>query len=46
MHSVLRTFVGLDGQVGPAHETGAPQQSSRLPAWAVGVVLGATVGTR
>ena len=48
MHSVLRTFVGVDGQVGPTGETGVPPQNggSRLPMWAVGLVLGATVGTR
>jgi hypothetical protein len=48
MHSLLRAFAGVDGQVGPALESDAPPQSGapRLPVWAVGLVLGATVGTR
>ena len=45
MHSVLRAFVGVDAQVGPARADDAPR-SPRLPEWAAGLVLGATVGTR
>ena len=46
-HSSWRTFVGLDGEVGPtragdADLPGAP----RLPLWTLGLALGATVGTR
>ncbi len=44
--SVLRTFVGIEGEFGPAGPSGdgltAPPP---LPAWMVGVALGATVGT-
>jgi hypothetical protein len=45
--SVFRWFVGLDGELGPAR-VGAPTDaaSSRLPRFAVGLALGATVGTR
>jgi hypothetical protein len=44
--SVLRTFLGVDGEVGPA--TGpenAFNTSGRLPEFAIGLALGATVGT-
>lgn len=46
--SALRTFVGIDGQLGPADAPGVhePNQKRPLPTWMVGVALGATVGTR
>jgi hypothetical protein len=46
--SVLRTFVSVDGDIGPAGEpTPTPMaNASRLPAWSGGLALGATVGTR
>jgi hypothetical protein len=46
--SVVRGFVGLDGELGPS---GAPpareldDHAQRLPSWTVGLALGATVGT-
>jgi hypothetical protein len=52
--SVLRGFVGLEGELGPAGASGqqlpkgAPDFSSDapgLPIWTVGLALGATVGT-
>ncbi len=45
--SVLRTFVGLEGEVGPAGATDERASSlGRLPAFCFGLALGATVGTR
>jgi hypothetical protein len=46
-HSVVRTFVGVEGEIGA---TAAPGTSPlpdgrRLPVWVVGLALGATVGT-
>jgi hypothetical protein len=45
--SPVRAFAGLDGELalgrGPAD---VPVGAPRLPAWTIGVVLGATVGTR
>jgi hypothetical protein len=45
--STLRTFVGIDGAVGPDRAPGAelPRDAPRLPHWTAGVTLGATVGT-
>ena len=44
--SVFRTFIGLDGEVGPARAELAPNVSSpRMPVFTVGLALGATVGT-
>jgi hypothetical protein len=45
--SVLRTFVSIDGDIGPAGEPiPAPAvTASHLPAWSGGLALGATVGT-
>jgi hypothetical protein len=46
-HSPVRAFAGMDGELalgrGPAD---VPSGPLRLPAWTIGVVLGATVGTR
>jgi hypothetical protein len=45
--STLRTFVGVEGEIGGAHP--AAQRSSDLPpvpAWTVGLAFGLTVGTR
>ena len=46
--SVVRTFFGIEGEVGPAAVTGGDERvgSPRLPVWMVGLALGATVGTR
>jgi hypothetical protein len=44
--SVFRTFIGIDGEIGPARDaTNAEPSSARLPAYSVGLALGATVGT-
>jgi hypothetical protein len=40
--SVFRTFIGLDGELGPSLST----SKDELPGFAAGVVFGATVGTR
>jgi hypothetical protein len=46
-HSVVRTFVGVEGEVGAtvAPGTSPPPDGRRLPVWVVGLALGATVGT-
>jgi hypothetical protein len=47
--SVFRTFVGIDGEVGPARAPVAPGDdvsSPGMPTFTVGLALGATVGTR
>ncbi len=45
-HSILRGFVGIDGEAGPARAAGADMPSApRLPRWTVGLALGATVGS-
>jgi hypothetical protein len=47
--SVLRTFIGIDGDFGPTDQGDVPLGRGdihRLPAWSFGVALGATVGTR
>ncbi len=48
--SVLRSFVGIDGELGPRRElapaANPPEAGARLPAWSVGLALGATMGTR
>jgi hypothetical protein len=44
--SVVRTFVGVDGEFGSARAPVlAPRDVGRLPVWTVGLLLGATVGT-
>jgi hypothetical protein len=45
--STLHTFVGIDGDVGPAQSPDASQlpNAPRLPTWTLGLALGATVGT-
>jgi hypothetical protein len=44
--SVFRTFVGVDGAVGPRRvDNDANSASARLPAFSLGLALGATVGT-
>ena len=44
--SILRTFVGIDGELGPALAQGnADRFSARLPTFSVGLALGASVGT-
>jgi hypothetical protein len=45
--SSFRTFIGVDGELGPANAPGdRPSDESRLPIWTLGLALGATVGTR
>jgi hypothetical protein len=45
--SSFRTFIGVDGEFGPANAPGDnPSSESRLPVWTVGLALGATVGTQ
>ena len=46
--STLRTFVGVDGELGPARAPGAEvdvPDAPRLPLWTLGLALGASVGT-
>jgi len=43
-HSVFRTFVGIDGEVGSALARSDPS-SARLPRYSVGFSLGASLGT-
>ena len=44
--SVVRTFVGIDGEVGPTQTSSDDlAASARLPSFSVGLALGATVGT-
>lgn len=44
--SVFRTFVGVDGELGPARVANeAESNSARLPVFSLGLALGATVGT-
>jgi hypothetical protein len=48
MQSALRTFLGIDGVIGPAGKTAfgvPPGAVQRLPEWMLGVALGATLGT-
>ena len=45
--SSFRTFIGIDGEFGPANAPGDnPSDASRLPVWTLGLALGATVGTQ
>jgi hypothetical protein len=44
--SVFRTFVGIDGEVGPTRASSDEvSASAHLPSFSVGLALGATVGT-
>lgn len=44
--SVFRTFVGLDGELGPGRVANeAESNSARLPVFSLGLAVGATVGT-
>lgn len=45
--STVHTFVGIDGDVGPAQSPDASQlpNAPQLPTWTLGLALGATVGT-
>ncbi len=45
--STVHTFVGIDGDVGPAQSPDASllPNAPRLPTWTLGLALGATVGT-
>jgi hypothetical protein len=44
--SVFRTFLGVDGEIGPGTSSeNAFNTSGRLPEFAIGLALGATVGT-
>ncbi|HWA72058.1 MAG TPA: hypothetical protein VG937_06990 [Polyangiaceae bacterium] len=45
--SVFRTFIGIDGEVGPARADEITDgRAPTLPTWTVGLALGATVGTK
>jgi hypothetical protein len=47
--SVFRTFIGLDGELGPSRSGDVAQgfeNSGLMPAYTVGLSLGATLGTR
>lgn len=45
--STVHTFVGLDGDFGPARSPDAALLNApRLPVWTLGLALGATVGTQ
>jgi hypothetical protein len=46
--SALRSFVGVDGELGPprAGDGDSLPNAPRLPVWTLGLALGATVGTR
>ena len=47
MHSLLRAFVGVDAQLGPSRlGDDSSAGMTRLPEWALGLVLGATLGMR
>jgi hypothetical protein len=44
--SIFRTFVGIDGAIGPTRaSTSEFTESARLPSFSIGLALGATVGT-
>ena len=46
--SVFRTFIGIDGELGPSRSSADPEasvSSPRMPRFTVGLALGATVGT-
>jgi hypothetical protein len=46
--SLFRTFVGIDGELGPSRTSVDPEEnieSPRMPTFTVGLALGATVGT-
>ncbi len=43
--SMFRSFIGIDGEIGPTRSDADAGDSARLPAYAVGLALGATVGT-
>jgi len=46
-HAALRTFIQLDGEIGRPHSATEPiPDQVDLPAWTVGLAIGATVGTR
>ena len=46
-HSILRGFVGLEGELGPGSAPSEQRlgEAPGLPIWTVGLALGATVGT-
>jgi hypothetical protein len=45
--SLFRTFVGIDGEVGPARAVeNTDTRSPGFPNWTVGLAIGATLGTR
>lgn len=43
--SVLRTFLGLDGEFGPTQGANSDKRDGSLPRFALGLAFGATVGT-
>ena len=44
--STVHPFVGIDGELGPARGGTDAPGTPRLPAWTLGLALGATVGTK
>ena len=44
--SLLRTFVEVDADIGPGPATPPRPDEGGLPAWTVGLALGAALGTR
>jgi len=44
--SIVHTFVGIDGEVGPSRLGDDLPHAPQLPIWTVGLALGATVGTQ
>jgi hypothetical protein len=45
-HATVRTFVGIDGELGPSRAGLDVPGAPRLPHWTLGLSLGATVGSK
>lgn len=43
--SLFRTFVGIDGELGPDRDSKGIPEAPKLPIWTLGLAIGATVGT-
>jgi hypothetical protein len=44
--STFRTFIGIDGELGPPRAGPLDADTPQLPIWTLGLALGATVGTQ